>query len=391
MDLKEQKSKLSFPLIVESFKRETPSSKTITLTIPEQLQDKFKYKPGQFVSLFVENENDVKVRSYSFSSTPTQPLRQFSITVKKVPFGSVSPWLVDQISVGQTLWCSPPEGAFFKDYDQSDSPINYLLIAAGSGITPLYSMLQHILTEQSNSCVTLIDCNRNKEEIIFAHQLDELKKQHKNRFNFISFLSQPPLHWSGKEGRLDEKQLQKIYTQLNQNHPQMPVHAYLCGPDSFMKMCQKCLIDDLHVPPQQVHCESFGTTKNNTARISDSDENLETAEEGLQSDGSLILGSYTSTPDEKPQVLCADIEGELITVPSDENLSVLEVLLNAGHNPPYSCMSGACMACMAHLEEGRIFQTDLGILDNDNIKRREFLTCQARQVSEKLKINYSVI
>jgi ferredoxin len=105
-------------------------------------------------------------------------------------------------------------------------------------------------------------------------------------------------------------------------------------------------------------------------------------------DGSLIIGKSLSDPSEKPETLVAIIGGTEVEISAHPNLSILESLMDEGHNPPYSCMSGACMACMATLEEGRVIQEDPGILTEDNIKNREILTCQAKPLSKKVKVRY---
>ncbi|MBK8204022.1 MAG: 2Fe-2S iron-sulfur cluster binding domain-containing protein [Bdellovibrionales bacterium] len=171
-----------------------------------------------------------------------------------------------------------------------------------------------------------------------------------------------------------------------------PIVCYLCGPQPFMSMCREALTT-FGVSHDRIRSESFGSPAEdlsaNPAPKSaiPTDKDLQ-PQEGVQRDGSLIIGKSLNDPSEKPETLVAIVDGTEVEISAHTNLSILESLMDEGHNPPYSCMSGACMACMATLEEGRVIQEDPGILTEDNIKNREILTCQAKPLSKKVKVRY---
>lgn len=381
------KEKIAFPLMVEKIIHETPEAKSITLSIPDALKEKFKYRPGQFTSIFIEVEGQELLRSYSLSTDPSVD-KEFRITVKKVPSGKASTFLLDELKSGQTLWCTPPTGQFFQ---YAEDKTHYLLIAAGSGITPLLSILKHVLATKPQSRVSLIYCNRSQKDIIFEQELLNLETRYSDRLKASYILSRPQPGWKGLSGRLDANSLSNIYTEILKRD-RNPIVCYLCGPQPFMSMCREVLTT-LGVSPDRIRSESFGSptevlSANSTAKSSiPADKDIQ-PQEGIQPDGSLIIGNGLSSPSEKPESLVAIIDGAEVIISARPNLSILESLLDEGHNPPYSCMSGACMACMATLEEGRVIQEDPGILSEDNIKNREILTCQAKPLSKKIKVRF---
>lgn len=381
------KEKIAFPLRVEKIKDETTEAKSITFSIPDTLKEKFKYKPGQFTSIFVEVGGQELLRSYSLSTDPSVD-KEFRITVKKVPSGKASTFLLDELKSGQTLWCTPPTGQFFQ---YAEDKTHYLLIAAGSGITPLLSILKHVLSSKPQSRVSLVYSNRSQKDIIFEQELMNLETRYGDRLKTSYVLSRPQAGWKGLSGRLDANSLSSIYTEILKQDKN-PVVCYLCGPQPFMNMCRETLTT-LGVSPDRICSESFGSPAEvlsaNPAAISSIPINIDLQpQEGIQRDGSLIIGNSLSNPSEKPETLVAIIDGTEVEITAHPHLSILESFLDEGHNPPYSCMSGACMACMATLEEGRVIQEDPGILSEDNIKNREILTCQAKPLSKKVKVRF---
>jgi ferredoxin len=140
----------------------------------------------------------------------------------------------------------------------------------------------------------------------------------------------------------------------------------------------KSTLNELGINKGDVHAESFGSTH----------QAVKQPLEGEQADGSVVIGEPLKNPNEKPETIEAIIDGERVTVKAEPNQSILDVLLSAGHNPPYSCMSGSCTACLAHLESGRVKQKEAGALSTENIVAREILTCQAKPLSEKVIVRF---
>ncbi|MCB0363556.1 MAG: hypothetical protein KDD35_12590, partial [Bdellovibrionales bacterium] len=173
-----KKEQIAFPLRVIHIKKETADAKSISLLIPNELKEKFQYRPGQFISVIVgTNPGEELIRSYSLCTSPDTD-SDFKIMVKEIPQGKVSPILCHTLQEGQSLWCTPPNGKFFQDTEQS---FHYVLLGAGSGITPLISILKHVLKSKDKSRVTLIYCNRRQDSIIFLEELKNLEHQYGER------------------------------------------------------------------------------------------------------------------------------------------------------------------------------------------------------------------
>ena len=359
---------LAKPLKVLRRIQETPEAVSLTLQIPEDLQKKFRYEAGQFVTFFMNIGGEAVNRSYSLSSSPLVD-QEFQVTVKKVKGGRGSTFLCEQINVGDILMTTPPSGQFFKPAPDAKG-IHYYLLAAGSGVTPTYSILKTVLTASPLNRVTLVYCNRNEEAIIYRNALEKWAQENPSRLDVVHVLSKPSFGWPGRNGRIDRTFLGELLD--------MPVDArlerefYLCGPLEFMHFVRNSLTE-YGVHKEKIHEENFGVTVHKPHPNEDP--------------GWTLIGpSFPSG--EEPEKIIAVINGESIEVPAKKNQSILETLIEAGAQPPYSCMDGACMACLAKVQEGRVYQADPGILNEDNIANHETLTCQAKPLSRIVKITY---
>lgn len=354
-------SQLTTPLKVIKRIQETPEAVSLVLEIPESMREKFKYEAGQFVTFFLPINGQELHRSYSLSSAPGVDT-QFQVTVKKVAGGLGSTHLCEQIRTGDVLKTTPPAGHFFKLRNDSR---HYFLFAAGSGITPLFSILKRVLTQNDQNCVTLLYGNRNEDSIIFADELKQWQTRFPERLQVFHAIKNPSPSWKGPAGRADEKLVERILSIASSTWPR---EFYSCGPTRFMEMVRATLLKS-GVNKDSIHEESFGVTSIPT-----------------KVPGWTYIGPGSA--DGTPEKIIATISGETIEVAARSDLSILETLLEAGANPPYSCMSGACMACMAKVEEGQVYQEDPGILVDENIEKNETLTCQAKPLSRVTKVSY---
>jgi ring-1,2-phenylacetyl-CoA epoxidase subunit PaaE len=379
---------LSHPLRVKGKIQETPEAVSLVLEIPPALKDKFRYQAGQFVTFFLKMGSETLSRSYSLCSSPlVDP--DFQVTVKKVDKGRGSTFLCDQLKVGDTLLTTPPAGHFFKP-PPLDKPIrHYFLFGAGSGITPLYSILKTVLQADSNNKVTLVFCNRNQSSIIFKNDLDRWVNQAAGRLKVIHVLSKPENGWQGSRGRLSRQMIGDI---LNND---LSAHSwrefYLCGPNEYMDFVRSTLLA-LGFSKDVIREESFGPVP---AAAPTSRPEAPTAPAGGPKPQTLnpswtLIGPEraAASGSSHPEKITAQINGETIEVDAVVGKSILETLLEAGAQPPYSCMDGACMACLAKVQKGLIYQEDPGILSDDNITNCEALTCQAKPLSKNVVVSY---
>ncbi|HMN67949.1 MAG TPA: ferredoxin--NADP reductase [Bdellovibrionales bacterium] len=361
---------LGKPLKVLRRIQETPDAVSLVLEIPDSLRAQYRYQAGQFVTFFMNMGGEPLNRSYSLSSSPLVD-KEFKITVKKVPLGRGSTFLCEQVQAGDTLLTTPPAGHFFKP-SLEPKGTHYFLFAAGSGITPIYSIMKTVLSATPLNQVTLVFCNRNEESIIYREELDQWAKDHPARLDIVHVLSKPSDTWPGRPGR--------IHRQLIGEIVEMPARGasareyYICGPTEFMNTVKSSLAEH-GVPAELIRIEDFAVALHKPTFV--------------EKDSWTFIGPGTTS--ESPEKIVAEINGEIVEVAAKEGQSILETLLEAGAQPPYSCMDGSCMACLGKIQEGRVYQEDPGILIDENIKNCESLTCQAKPLSRIVKVTYDNI
>ncbi len=349
--------------------QETPDAVSLVLDIPPELKTLFRYQAGQFVSFFLTINGETIARSYSLSCSPLIDT-EFKITVKKVQGGKGSTFLCEQVKEGETLLTTPPAGHFFKPVM---SDLHYLLFAAGSGITPVYSIMKTVLESSPNNRVTLIYCNRNEEGIIYSQELDGWIKKYAGRLEIVHTLTKPSAAWKGHTGRLNDTLTQQVIDQALTH--KLPLDCYMCGPTDFMNSI-KAVLEKNRVPKEKIHIEDFGIAIHKAAAKAGPD----------------VKEHWTFIgPDKEqaaPEKWVVQLNGETIEVAAVAGQNLVETLLQAGAQPPYSCLDGACMACMGKIQEGLVYQEDPGILTDDNIANCESLTCQAKPLSRIVKVSY---
>lgn len=349
--------------------QETSDAVSLVLEIPNELKTQFRYQAGQFVSFFLTIGGETISRSYSLSTSPLiDP--EFKVTIKKVPGGKGSTFLCDNVKEGDTLLTTPPAGHFFKP--QALEGAHYLLFAAGSGITPVYSIMKTVLEASTTNKVTLVYCNRTEDSIIYRKELDALAAKYGPRLGVVHTLTKPGPGWSGKSGRLNEALTREVVAAAKNS--KLPLDCYMCGPTEFMNSI-KATLEASGVEKNFIHIEDFGVAVHKAAATGPKVEENWT-----------FIGPDKVT--EQPEKIIVQLNGETIEVAAKAGQNIIETLLQAGAQPPYSCLDGACMACMGKIQEGRVYQEDPGILMEDNINSCEALTCQAKPLSRIVKVSY---
>ena len=354
-------------LKVKDIRTETKDTKTIEFELTEEQAAKFDFKAGQFIGLKVGLSGSDEERSYSLSSTNLD--EGLCITVKKVEGGKVSAHIVDRIEKGDELSCAPPEGRFTINADPGKRRKHYF-IAAGSGITPIFSLIKHILQFEPKSELHLLYGNRTDEDVIFKDELARLQEEFRGQL-FVKhvFSGKKKSSWNifsinddgDWTGRIDHKKLNRW---LKKNPAQgLEAHYYICGPGSMNQDLYESL-KNKGISNAHLHVESFMTAQEFADR-----------EEGTSE------GSY------RVNVL---LNGERKEYDMSGRKPILEALLDEGVPAPHSCTSGACASCMAKVEEGQV-EMDVDFALSDEEKEDGYiLTCQARPVSYQVKINYDI-
>ncbi len=367
--------KLTKPLKVVKRIQETSDAVSLVFEVPQGQEKDFRFGPGQFLTLFLEIDGEVLPRSYSISSSPALD-KELKVTIKRVPGGKGSNYIFEKIKEGQEVRAAPPAGTFYRP-PRTSGPHHWLFIAAGSGITPVYSILKTVLLSEPGSTVDLIFANRNQSSIIYAQELKAWTEKMNGRLKIHHVLSQPNPGWNGHTGRCESALINKILTeslphQLNQ------VEAYLCGPCQFMENFIEAL-SKKGLSKEQIHTEAFTSTPSST-----NSEPLP--------DGAVLIGPAEYQPWSGNNAhLRVTLNGEQIELDVARDQTVLEALIESGANPPYSCLEGNCMACIAKVKSGKVQQRDPGILLDENMAAGETLTCQARPASSEIHITYDEI
>ena len=356
----------TYPLTVQKKIKECEDACTLILSPKDEDQKFFNYKPAQFLSFHVAINDKELARSYSISSSPLAD-ENLTTSIKKLNKGAVSSYIVDHIQEGDVIQSTAPRGRFFKMPDNL-KPRHYLLLAAGSGITPLFSILKTTLLSDEKNQVTLIYCNRKENSIIYKAELEKWKKNYPSRLKIISVLSQPESSAYDFKGRLNEENLKQI---LDHNQSPLETEVYLCGPLDLMSMADT--VFRTRLDKKQIRKESFGAAP---------------TKKTVKPPESAVVISADSSEQGKVETIKALLEGETIEIPAEPEIPLLEQLIEAGFSPPFSCMEGNCMTCMAVLKKGQVYQNEAGILAPENIAEKEILTCQAKPLSPIVEIDY---
>ena len=347
-----------YPLKVTRKVRQAEDCCSFYFSVTEEHSALFHYRPAQFLTFQFQIKGRPFVRSYSLASSPflDEPLRT---AVKRVPGGVVSNYMMDHVEEGDTVLSQTPLGEFYRP-PKSLKPKSYILLGAGIGITPLLSIIKTVLDSSDSDKVTLIYSNRDPSAVIFKEELEILEEKYKGRFCIHHVFSKT-------EGRLNKDKLSGFLTLSD-----LPESLfYLCGPKDYMSMVSEFLIEN-QIEKDQIHTEDFKITP----------------VRGPQPDENSVIFTAGYFEEGEPEELKAVVEGEEVSIPLNREKSLLEQLLDRGHNVPFSCASGTCMTCLAKLKEGKTFQPEEGILDEENIQDMEILTCQSYPLSRKVVIDY---
>lgn len=358
---------LKFYLLkIKNLTRETHDTVSISFEIPNDLKSTFAYKQGQYLTLKVPVNGVENRRAYSICSSPVNDT-DLTIAVKKVDDGVVSRYLNDSLKVGDYLEIMPPMGNFVVDVSE-DSQRHYVMIGAGSGITPLISMIKTILHVESKSQVILIYQNRSTDSIIFQNELEKLAVKYENRLVIVHILSRPESDWTGLSGRLNAEKIKRLINNIEIKNI-FSAQFYLCGPQGMMHEAETAL-KELNVATHQIHKESF--TAPLPKIVDESEHNILLKQEEELTTRTVKLRLYG--------------ENYVYEVEPDE--TVLTAAMREGYDPPFSCQIGACSTCRAKLVSGKVLMDERDSLTDDEIEEGFILTCQSHPLTDDVLIDY---
>ena len=324
--------------------RETGDACSLVLDVPPSLAATFAYRPGQFVTVRVPSDQTGSVaRCYSLSSCPQTGDRP-AITVKRTAGGYASNWILDHVTAGAPLDLLPPAGMFSPQSLAGD----FLLFAAGSGITPVISIIKSALAA-GRGRIVLVYANRDEHSVIFGPELRRLAADADGRLVV--------LHW------LDSLLGMPTATAITAlARPYTSRDAFICGPDPYLAAVRDAL-GRLGVPGQRVHVERF---------VSLAENPFEETPAAGGPDATLVV----------------TLDGTTTTLAWPAGTRMLDVLIEAGLDAPYSCRQGICGACACQLTGGKVDMAHNEVLEDADIADGYILACQALALTPEVSITY---
>ncbi|MFG1412217.1 ferredoxin--NADP reductase [Xanthobacter sp. VTT E-85241] len=356
--------------------READDTCSLRLQLPPDAPDAFCYRPAQFVHVRGMVDGQPVERSYSLSSAPGVD-SHFQLTVKKVEGGALSPFLVERVQNGDWLEITEPQGRFF-DENQAQ-PWHYLLFGAGSGISPLFSILKWLLAKDRGDIVTLVYASRCETGIIFRSELDALAVSHPGRLRLIHVLSRPSGNWTGEAGRLDAERIGRLLGE--RNVAALPEIAYLCGPDAFMSLVAETL-EQRGLDPRDIRHESFVMADAVSGDSLDDETTVRIVPAGTPAD--------VSVPHAPQTELTVEIDGEERVILPRAGETILAALQREEIDAPFSCQEGTCLSCMCRVEEGavRMRRHDLIGLTREDLGEGIALACLSRVEGVRARVSF---
>jgi ring-1,2-phenylacetyl-CoA epoxidase subunit PaaE len=353
-------------------KRITPDaagSAAVTLAVPEALRDEFDFRPGQFLTLRATIAGEDVRRSYSICS-PHQRYRaagEIDIGIKPVEGGRFSRWAVNDLQAGQAIDVMPPDGRFTLHVAGARHRVAF---AAGSGITPILSIIASTLADDPQSRFTLVYCNQRVGSIMFNEVLQDLKDRYPARLALVHLLSRQAQEVPLLHGRLDQAKVGELLRTLI---PAPSIgEAFVCGPEGMIEATERAL-RDAGVPAQRIHAERF-------------------ASPGVSAPQprapSIMTSANTQPAHAKPHRLEVVLDGKTHQLAMGNDERVLDVALEAGLDLPYSCRGGVCCTCRARVLEGKVEMEKNFTLEPWEMEKGFVLTCQSRPLTPIVVVSY---
>jgi ring-1,2-phenylacetyl-CoA epoxidase subunit PaaE len=353
-----------YNISVKDIYKETKDCVAISFSIPEELKEAFQYKQGQYLTLRKDIDGEDIRRSYSLCSSPLE--NQWKVAVKQVYGGKFSTYANNELKAGDTLQVMPPSGEFYIEIAPTEAK-NYIAFAAGSGITPMLSIIRTHLLAEPNSTFKLFYLNRTVKSIIFKEEIEQLKNEFFERFQVFYFLTKEQRDIPFLNGRFDKEKLAvltKTFIDVEDTND-----CFICGPQDMIFLIRDEL-EAAGLPKENIHFELFfsGTTAEQDKHIA---EILEQKVEGT--DVTIIDGGK-----------------EFHFVMEDEYDNILDGALAAGADLPFACKGGVCSTCKCKVIEGSVEMKVNYALEESEVAQNLVLSCQSVPTSDKIVVDFDV-
>jgi len=347
------------PLKVARLENETTNSVRVALQVPDDIAREFDFLPGQHLPVQTTLEGKIVRRTYSISSVPGQMPLEIGVRVQ--PGGKFSEFVANELKVGDALEVMPPFGQFHASVD-ADNEKTYLAFAAGSGITPILSIVRSTLENEPASRVLLFYGNRRQRTTMFIDDLYALKNRFAERLQLYFLFSQEEQEFPIFSGRIDNEKVAELYRAFCVGLE--PDEAFICGPDTMIEAVRSAL-SNLGMPEDALHAERFGAAKKKGAQQA-------TVAAGSEHDCEVTV----------------IMDGHRKTFDMSEDDNIVDGAAAQGIELPYSCKGGVCATCRTHVRDGEVkMDTNYG-LEPWEVEKGYVLACQSHPLSDKLTLDY---
>jgi ring-1,2-phenylacetyl-CoA epoxidase subunit PaaE len=343
-----------YKLSIKEIIRETADAVSILFNVPEELQSHYTFVAGQYVNLKVTLDGQEIRRAYSICTAPKSG--ELRIAVKSVKNGFFSKFANEKLAVGNVIEVGTPEGKFTFE-PKIDRQKNYAAFVAGSGITPVFSILKSVLEEEPNSTFVLVYGNKSEKDTIFHNQLHDLQLQYVGRL-FVQYVYSQSTADNALLGRIDKSTVNFI---MKNKHAEMEFSkCFLCGPEEMINLVSDALKEN-NVSSSDIKFELFSTSSN---------------------DNETNTGANGHT---KISIL---VDSEETTFEMSQQQTLLEAALKQGLDVPYSCQGGICSSCICRITEGAAEMKKNQILNESEVAEGLTLACQAYPTTTTINIDF---
>lgn len=350
-------------LTIKEIVKTTDDCSIISFDVPEQLQDHFQYKQGQYLTLKASINDEDVIRSYSLCSSPLE--KEWKVGIKEIEDGKFSTFANQRLKAGDTLDVASANGNFFVETDPS-AVNQYVVFAAGSGITPILSIIKTHLLAEKDAQFKLFYINKTVKSIILKEELEALKNQFMERFEIYYFLTKEHRSVPLLNGRLTEEKLESIFSNICDSNT--IDHYFSCGPEPMVLMIKDFLLSK-GVDKNKIHYELFHAE----GAAPEIKEKLVEAYRGKVSEVVVQEGGKTLT----------------FTIPQASD-NILDAALKNAADLPFACKGGVCCTCKAKLVEGEVNMLLNYGLEEEEIEEGYILTCQSLPISDKVVVDFDV-
>ena len=349
------------PLRVSRVVADTDEARIVSFAVPAALRTEFAFQAGQYLTLRQRVGSQDLRRSYSICASPDDG--ELRVGVRRVAGGAFSTWLHECLREHNTIEVLPPQGKFVVPAGDG-TPRQLLLVAGGSGITPMIAIARHVLAHEPATRLTLVYANRKSASTMFKEELEDLKNAYLTRLSIFALFSREAVESPLNSGRLDqEKMAQLLASVIDARHI---AHAFVCGPHG-MNDAVHAALTAAGVAPERIHIERFGVPP------TEADAHLHDARPG-------------DAPQARITIIRDGITREVDFTAGTPSL--LDAAAQAGLDVPFSCKSGVCATCRAKLVEGRVRMDRNFALDPADLAAGFILTCQSHPLTERVTVSY---